>query len=141
MPTLILGKGIEPLQFGMSTEKVQEVFGAPEDTYEKTDTPSWYYYEPHSIALYFDENKKLRSIAVKHDSSIVRGIDFYGQTEEELQQSIESLDIGVLEAGYVQSGGRMKDFSVPSAGLFFQLRHGFVYRVRIEAVPPQASVQ
>ena len=92
MPTLILGKGIEPLQFGMSTEKVQEVFGAPEDTYEKTDTPSWYYYEPHSIALYFDENKKLRSIAVKHDSSIVRGIDFYGQTEEELQQSIESLD-------------------------------------------------
>ena len=137
MPKLVLGTGMGPLQFGMDTKQVQEVFGKPESTYDDTDTPSWYYFDPHHIVLYFDEDKKLSSIAVEYAPCVINDFDFCGLSESDLRNSIKELEMGVLEDGLVQRRGRMKNFSVPEIGLYFQLRNDFVYRVRIEVLPQQ----
>ncbi len=102
---IIIGKGIGPINFGMSKEELLDVVGKPDETEqfdyddsEEFQAESWHYDEME-LSVSFEEMNdwKLTSIAVSSADYELSGKKLIGLTKDEVVKDIKTLNFGTLE--------------------------------------------
>jgi hypothetical protein len=105
MNTLLLGKGLDNIKFGISREELKKILGEPEeiesfppDTLDDFPTETWHYDKLEISASFIEEGTwKLESIAVSSADFALEGKKLMGLSLEKVIKEIESINLGEID--------------------------------------------
>lgn len=139
--SIIIGKGLENLSFGLQKTAARFVLGDPDEIErfaigpdEEDNTEAWHYDEIE-VSLSFDEDEDwtLSAITSSHPDLTLDNVELIGITKEELLSALENFDFGIPEEETIE-GDDDEDplyvLSFPDANLTFWMDEEVVTEVQ-----------
>ncbi len=110
---IVLGKGLDNIQFGMLRENVKAILGEPDEIEEmvdeemEEDRSEVWHYDELEISVSFDEIEdwRLTSIAVSSSDFTFEGVDMIGLSQQEALAQIELMGLGEIQIDDVTGNG------------------------------------
>ncbi len=128
--TILIGKGLENLTFGLSKAEVKAALGEPSEierfafgSEEDENTEAWHYDELE-ISLSFDEDEDwtLTGITTSNTASTLDNVELMGLSKEALETALKNFDFGEIieeEIEGDESEPPMELLTYPEVNLMF----------------------
>ncbi len=138
---IVLGKGLDDIQFGMSRDAFKAIMGEPDEVEdmvtvemgEKDKSVVWHYDELE-ISASFDEIEdwRLTSLAVSSPDFTFEGVDMIGLSQQEALAQIELMGMGDIQIDDVSENGETSHqiAYVPEASLNLWFDNGVLSEIQ-----------